>query len=128
MKYILILLGLYGAYHYAGKKIDVPEPLAYAKKHPQAKWAPALDYYAGLYHYQRSDYPKAQQAFTQLLTDYPTCQYAPGALYRLGDAAEFNHDWGAAKEALERYVEEFPQERNADVARKKLDLLKYRHP
>lgn len=128
MKYILIFLGLYGAYYYASQKLPPVDALAIAKKNPQAQWAPALDYYTGLYHYQRSDYPKAQTAFTQLLTDYPTSQYAPGALYRLGDAAEFNHDWTTAKEALERYIDEFPNERNSELARKKLDLLKYKHP
>ena len=45
-------------------------------------WIPAfgIDYYVGLAYYQRAEFPKAQAAFQQLLTDYPTGPYAANGL------------------------------------------------
>ncbi len=127
-KIIFVLLLLYGGYYYASRRYEFHDTLAFAKRHPQAKWAPAVDYYVGLIYYQRSDYAGAQEAFTQLLTDHPTATYAPKALLRLGDAAENNHDWETAKSALGRYVEEYPDGKEIELARKRLEILKYQHP
>ena len=127
-KTVFILLALYGAWYYASRHFEFHDTLTYAKKNPQARWAPAVDYYVGLVYYQRAQYDKAQEALTQLLTDYPTCQYAASALVHLDDAAEYSHDWEVARSALKRYVEEYPHEGDIEVMRKRLELLNYQHP
>lgn len=128
MRYLLILAGLYGAYYYASRHFEFHDTLVYAQKNPQEKWSPAVEYYVGMAYYQRADYPKAQEAFTQLLTAHPTAYaYLPKTLIRLSDAAEYNRDWDTAKQALSQYLEQFPEGKDAEMARKRLELLKYRH-
>ncbi len=127
-KFLIIVLALYGACYYVGSNYHPHDALAYAKKHPQAKWAPAADYYVGFAYYQRGRYEPAQEAFNQLLMDYPTCQYVPKALVYLSDVQETNHDWEAAKSSLTRYAEDFPNGADISLVTKRLELLKYRHP
>ncbi len=127
-KYLIAVALLYGGYYYYTRYVSVGDPVEFAKAHKQESWAPALEYYSGIIYYQRSEYPKAQAAFAQLLKDYPTGQYTAKALLKLSDAAEYNRDWDVVKESLVRYLDEFPHEKDIDHARKKLDLVKYQHP
>lgn len=128
MKWMFILLAMFGGYYYVSNHFEFHDTLVYAKKHPDPKWSPAIEYYVGTIYYQRESYQKAQEAFTQLLTDYPTAQYAPSALVRLSDAAQHNGDWGVAKDALTRYIEEYPDGKDLQVVQKRLELVKYKHP
>lgn len=125
--YVLIVLALAGSYYFITRKVKLDEPLAYSAKYKNSSWAPAANYYIGLAYYQRSDYPRAQEAFTQLLGNHATSYYAPQGLMYLADAAEENRDYATAKEALARYLEEYPEGKEKDRAAKKLELLRYRH-
>ena len=116
---------LYGAYWYASR-YDFSDTLGYARKHPPASWAPALDYYVGIAYYQRSDYPKSQEAFTQLLTDFSTGPYAAKGLLRLSAAAEENRDWPVARQSLERFIEEFSDHKDKKLAEQRLEVIKFR--
>ena len=127
-KVIIVLLVVWGAFYYVGHHYDLNDTLKWAKKNRQSPWAPKVDYYVGLIYYQRSQFGPAQEAFTQLLTDFPTAQYAPKALIRMADAAESNLNWEAAKGALSRYLEEYPEGQDLEIAKKRLDILKYQHP
>ena len=127
-KYLIGLALLYGGYYYYTRYVSVGDPIEFAKAHKKEDWAPAVEYYAGIVYYQRSDYPKAQAAFTQLLADYPTGQYTAKALLKVTDAAENNRDWETAKSSLVRFLDEFPGDKETDFARKKLELMKYQHP
>ena len=120
-----VVLG--AAWHWTGG-FDSTKMLEQAKKNPQASWAPTLDYYVGIANFQKSNYPKCQEAFTQLLTDHPTSQYTARALARQADCAEYNRDWETAKTASGRYLEEFPDGKAYENMKKKLELLKYNHP
>lgn len=125
--YTIIVLTILGCYYYVSRKVKLEEPLAYAAKYKDKSWAPAADYYIGLAYYQRSDYPNAQIAFTQLLTDHATSQYAPRGLMFLADAAEGTNDWDSAKAAMVRYLDEYPEGKDKDRAAKKLEMLRYKH-
>jgi TolA-binding protein len=127
MKFLLVVLGLYGAWWYVSKHYEYHDTLAYAKKNPASAWAQPTDYYVGLAYYQRADYPHAQEAFTQLLTDYPTGHYQASGLFYLEDAAEYNRDWETANTMAKQYVEDFPDGKYVDVMRKKVELLHYQH-
>ena len=127
--YIVVVCLIYGLYYLGSKNVHGPQDaLVYAQKHPDPKWSPRIDYWVGMYYYHRGDFPKAQEAFTQLLTDYPTGQYAADGLQLLGFAAEENHDWAPAKGALYRYIQEYPDGKERAVVDKKLELIKYHHP
>lgn len=125
--YVLIVLALAGSYYYVTRKVKLDDPLAYASKYKSQSWSAAADYYIGVAYYQRSDYPKAQAAFTQLLADHATSYYVEKGLMYLADVAEENRDYGAAKEALAVYLDQYPEGKEKDRASKKLDLLRYKH-
>jgi TolA-binding protein len=121
----LIVFGLivYGAWWYATHKFNYADTMTYAQKHPEAKWAPTVEYGIGMAYYQRADYPKAQETFTQLLTDFPTSQYTARALLRLSEAAEENRDWDTAKQTLDRFLTDFPDDPDRNIAQKRRELL-----
>lgn len=127
MKKILFVVALlYGTYWYASRHYNFADTLVYAKKNPQAKWAPAADYYVGLVYYQRAEYVKAQEAFTQLLTDYSTGPYTAKGLMRLAASAEENRDFEVARQSLTRFLEEFPDHKDRKVAERRLEYIKFK--
>lgn len=125
--YVLIVLAISGSYWYVTRKVELDEPLAYAAKYKHKGWSAAADYYIGIAYYQRSDYPRAQAAFEQLLTHHATSHYVPRSLMYLADSAERNNDWSKVKEALYRYTEEFPEGKDIERAKSKLDYVRYKH-
>ncbi len=125
-KWIAVAAALYGTYWYASNHFNFSDTLVYARKNPQASWAPAADYYVGMVYYQRADYPNAQIAFTQLLTDYTTGPYTARGLQRLTTVAQENRDYAAARQSLERFIEEFPNHRDRQNAEKRLEIIKFK--
>lgn len=125
-KLIIVAAVLYGTYWYASNRFNFADTLAYAKKNPQASWAPAVDYYVGMVYFQRAEYPKAQEAFTQLLTDYSTGPYTAKGLLRLATVAEENKDWQVARQSLERFIEEFPEHKDKQIAAQRLEIIKFK--
>lgn len=128
MKWLIAVGVLVYGVRYAGAHYHLHDALAYAKAHPESRKAPAIDYYVGLVYYQRSEYQQAQEAFTQLLTDYPTAQYLPKALLRLEDSAENDKDWDTAKMAASTYVQNYPDQPDFQLMKSRLDMLNYQHP
>ena len=122
-KFYFFVVVVSGVWWYASRRFNFAEAMTYAQKHPAASWAPQVEYSVGMVYYQRADYPKAQEAFTQLLTDFPTGQYEARGLLRLSEAAEENRDYPAAKDALARYIEEFPDGPDRALAEKRKELF-----
>ena len=127
-RFLIVVLALYGGYYYASKRYEFHDTLIYAQKHPNKAWSGPVQYYIGLAYYQRTDYPKAQEAFTKLLELDPTGYYTPKVLIHLDDVAQYNRDWDTAKAALSRYIEEYPAGKKIELAKQRLDMLRYRHP
>ena len=124
MKKFLFFGGLiYGLWWYATHKFNFADTMVYARKHPSASWAPAVEYSVGMVYYQRADYPKAQEAFTQLLTDFPTGYYQAKGLLRLSEVAEENRDYATAKDAVDRFLTEFPNHTDRYTAQRRKELL-----
>ena len=122
-KLLFLLLAIGGAWQYAAHHFDFSDVMAYAKKNPGASWAPAVEYSVGMIYYQRSDYPKAQETFTQLLTDFPTGQYEAHGLLRLSEVAEDDRDYETARQTLDRFLAEFPDHPDRMMAQKRRELL-----
>jgi outer membrane protein assembly factor BamD (BamD/ComL family) len=122
-KVYLLLLIVGGVWWYAAHRFNFSDIMEYAKKNHGASWAPAVEYSVGMVYYQRADYPKAQETFTQLLTEYPTGQYEARALLRLSDAAEENRDWPTAKQTIDQFLTEFPDHPSRQLAEKRKELL-----
>jgi TolA-binding protein len=127
MKYILFVLALAGGYYYLSQHASLESGLQYVGQHKGAAWAPRANFTIGLIYHQREDYGKAEAAFTQLLTDYPTGQFLASGLFYLEDSAEYVHDWDTAKTALDRYIEECPDGDRISLVRQRRDLLHYHH-
>ena len=125
-KLAVVLAVLYGMQWYVSRHFRLEDTLVYARKNPQASWAPALDYYVGIIYYQSTEYAKSQEAFTQLVTDYSTSPYVAKGLIRLSLAAEENRDWPMARQSLERFIEEFPDDKKRRFAEQRLVLIKFK--
>lgn len=124
MKKLVVLAALaYGAYWYASRHYRFDQTLAYAKKNTGKSWAPAAEYYTGLVYLHRAEFPKAQEAFTQLLTDHATSQYAPKALLRQSEAAMENRDWETAKLAADQFLRDYPDHPGARLMEKRKETL-----
>jgi TolA-binding protein len=125
IKWGFIVLALYGGYYYFGRHVSLDSSLRYVSRNKGASWAPRANYVIGFLYHQREEHDKAKAAFTQLLTDYPTCQFAAPGLFYLEDSAESTRDWQTAKEALERYLEEHPDGKKIEIMRKRREMLRY---
>lgn len=125
-KLLFVVAVLYGTYWYASRHYNFADTLVYAKKNPQAKWAPAAEYYVGLVYFQRAEYPKAQEAFTQLLTSASTGPYTAKGLMRLAASAEENRDFEVARQSLTRFLEEFPDHKDKKIAERRLEYIKFK--
>ena len=122
-KIYLLILSVWGVWWYASHKFNFGDTLEYAKKNHGASWAPSVEYSVGMVYYQRADYPKAQEAFTQLLTEYPTGQYEERTLLRLSETAEKNLDFDTAKQTIEQFLTEFPDSPDRYMAERRKELL-----
>jgi outer membrane protein assembly factor BamD (BamD/ComL family) len=122
-KFLLVVAACAGVWWYASHRFDFADVMTYARKNPSAGWAPAAEYSVALVYYQRADYPKAQAAFTQLLTDYPTGQYEARALLRLSETAEQNNDIPAARLAVDQYLTDFPEGPDRVLVQRRKELL-----
>ena len=93
--------------------------LAIAHNHQKSYWASPLDYWVALICYQRSNYPGTQKALTQLVTDDPKGPYTARSLLRLSEVDMETHDWPSAREALDRFLQDFPDDPNRSIAEKR---------
>lgn len=125
-KLVVAAAVFYGVYWYASNKFSFENTLAYARKNPQASWSAAAEYYVGMVYYQRADYPKAQETFEQMLVVHSTGPYSARALLRLASAAEENRNYQVARDSLQRFLDEFPNEKNRSVAEQKLEVIKFK--
>ncbi len=125
-KLMFVFALLYGTYWYASNRFNFSDTLVYAKKNQYASWSQGTYYYVGLVYYQRAEYAKSQEAFTQLVTDFSTGPYLAKGLVRLSQVAEENRDWPVARQSLERFIEEFPDHKDKPSAIQRLDLIKFK--
>jgi tol-pal system protein YbgF len=95
----------------------------FVARNPQHELAPNAMYWLGEAHYVRRDYPAALAAFEALLRDYPGNRKTPDALLKVGYCQAELKRTGAARAALTRVVQEFPDSQAASEARARLDRL-----
>ncbi|MFA6030617.1 MAG: tetratricopeptide repeat protein [Elusimicrobiota bacterium] len=119
---VLVIFGVgYIRSHYTFHDVVV-----YNQKHPDPRRSPQVAYYVGMTTFLRSDFPTATEAFTQLLTDYPTCQYAPKALLRLGTIYSEQQKWEDARIQFQRYIEEYPSGPDIETVKNKYEFIKFK--
>lgn len=124
---VLVIAAVWYGWQRYGGVVTANDPLAYTAEHKNEKWADEANYYTGVYYYSRSDYPKAQRAFSQLLADQATSQYVEKGLMYLADTAEQNREFGTARDALVKYLEDYPQGKERERAKSKLEFIQYKY-
>jgi len=127
IKFLVLVLVLGGGFYYLTRSASLDSGMELVARHKDATWAPRANYAIALVYHQRGEYPKSQEAFTQLLTDYPTCQFAASGLFYLEDAAEYNHDWDTVKSALDRYASDYPDGPDFMLMQKRREVLRAQH-
>lgn len=125
-RFVLFLILLVGGGVYVRKHYGLRDALAYARRHPDPELSPKIAYYAGMAYYLRDRYPEAEEAFTQLLSDYPTSYYAPKALLRSGTIYTSQNRWAPAREVYQRYMDEFPEGPDTGIVRTRYEAIKFR--
>ncbi|MDD5629936.1 MAG: tetratricopeptide repeat protein [Elusimicrobia bacterium] len=127
IKYLVVVLAVAGGFYAVSRHASLESGLQYVSQNKGAFWAPRASFTIGFIYYQREDYSKAKEVFTQLLTDYPTCQFAARGLFYLEDSAESIRDWDTAKAAADRYIEEHPTGDRIELMRRRQQMLRYQH-
>lgn len=125
-RWFIVLAILVGGAYYLRTHYYLIDLLDYVRSNPDSIAAlPMTDYYVGMSYYMREKYEPASRAFQQLLEDYPTSQYAEPALFRLGGSYEEMRNWKGAREAYEKYMEQFPAGKESALVHGKYDHIKF---
>ena len=117
---------LYGAYWYASRRWDFKDTLVLTHKNPSKSWSAPANYWIGMVYYQRADYEMADQAFAQLLVDHSTSTYVPKTLLRRSEVAISRRDWPTARESLERFLNDYPDDKQRNIAEQRLEVVKFK--
>ena len=126
-KKFFIWLGiLIAGFVFVTQTYTLDDVLGYAAKNPHKPSSERIAYYVGAIHFQKSQYPEALRAYEQVLTDFPTGQYAPKALFRKGTMHLSLNQWSLARESYERYMKEFPAGEDLESVQKKYEYVKFK--
>jgi TolA-binding protein len=125
-KFFIIVAVLSAAVWYVTKYYDVQDALKYAQEHRDLGKEPKVEFYIGSLYYLRSDYPHAIEALLPMLQAYPTCQYAPKALLRLGNSYQYSQKWDGAREAFNIYLQYFPKGPEIEAVKAKMEIIKFK--
>lgn len=125
-RFLIFLMVFISAVYYLKSHYYLIDLLDYVERHPNSLAAfPVTDYSIGMVYYMRERYAPAAQAFSQLLTDYPTSQFTEDTLLRLGESYESIRQWPRAREAYQQYMDQFPQTKTFPVVQRKYERIKF---
>lgn len=125
-KFFLWVFGIAVVTGYVYKNYTFKDVLAYENRNQNWTWGPKVDYYIGMGYYTREQFDNAAFAFDQLLTNYPTCHYAPYALYRTGASYQNLNNFEKAREAYQKYMELYPQGKEIELVNKKFEYIRWK--
>ncbi|MFH1619411.1 MAG: tetratricopeptide repeat protein [bacterium] len=118
---ILTAAALWAWDHYSSKDL-----LNWSQNKADSPLSEKIDYYVGMYHYAKNENGMAAEAFSQLLTGHATSQYAPEALFKRGQAYRNMRQYDRALEDFSRFLKLYPEHKDAVIARRNEETLKYR--
>jgi len=125
-RFLILLMAVIAAGIYIKSHYFLVDILGYVERHPDSLAAfPVTDYSVGMVYYMRGRYDPAIQAFSQLLTDYPTSQFTEGALLHLGESYETVRNWPKARESYQQYMEQFPLGKTYGVVQHNYERIKF---
>lgn len=122
-KLVALAVLIWAVWWYASRHLALDSIMEYAHKHREASWSPGLVYTIATAYYGREDYGRAQKAFTQLIEDDPKGTHTGRAMLRLADSQRETRDYTGARETLNRFLEEFPDDSDRVMAQRRRDEL-----
>ena len=125
-KFFIWLFVLVAAFVFVTKTYTLDDVLAYADKNPHRPSSEKIAYFVGAIHFQKSEYPQALKAYEQVLTDFPTGQYAPKALFRKGTMHLSLNQWTLARESYELYMKDYADGEDIEAVKKKYEYVKFK--
>ena len=125
-KYTIALAIMLGGFYYVRNHYDYDDLLKVAAKDEGNPRSEQIEYYVGTMYYSRSDFPRAEKAFDQLLLSHPTSYYAPKALMRLGLTYTEQNKWPQAREAYFKYLTYFPDHESKNTVEKRWEAVKFK--
>ena len=126
MRYIIVIVALAFGFQYFKKSYDLGDAYKWAQARPYHETRAKAIYYVGMAYYLKDDHEGTITAFNQLLADHPTCQYAPKALFRLGNAQRDLHHFEEARSAYEKYIEQFPSGSDIQAVQNNYEFVKFK--
>ncbi|MBI5200902.1 MAG: tetratricopeptide repeat protein [Elusimicrobia bacterium] len=115
-----------GTAYYINTHYTFEDVLKYSQTHPSKDYSPMIVYYTGMSQFMQDKHDGAITSFQQLLADYPTCQYAPIAMVRLGSSLMERNRYAEAREIFEKYFEEFPNDKHKKTVEDKYEYIKFK--
>ncbi len=122
-KLVIAALGAYGLWYFAAPYATAARVLGWAHKHPDQTVAVDAYYVIGWRYYADGDYPKAQETLGIFVADFPAGPHTERALLHLADAAQQNRDFQAARDALDRFLKDYPDSPERTLAQHRRDEL-----
>ncbi|MBI5597532.1 MAG: tetratricopeptide repeat protein [Elusimicrobia bacterium] len=122
--FVLAVIG--GGIWYVNNKVSLDDAFRWSLAVKEHDSRARAIYYVGMVSYMKDDNAKAAEVFSRLLADHPTCQYAPKTLVRLGGVYRQMNQWGEARTAYERYMEEFPNGPDISIVQNNYEYVKFR--
>lgn len=95
----------------------------FLEDYPSSRLAANAHYWIGETWYSKGKYKKAKENFLSVLKDYKGSNKESGAALKLGYTFIAMEEWGFAKKTLQDVVKFFPDTRESDLAKKKLESI-----
>jgi outer membrane protein assembly factor BamD (BamD/ComL family) len=122
-RFIVVGLVVAGLWWYGSSRVSTETVLDWAHRNPARPSAAAVYYFIGWVYYAQSDYPKAQATLGAFVADFPPGPNTERALLRLADAADQNRDYAASRDALDRFLKDYPDSPEHSLAEQRRGAL-----
>lgn len=96
----------------------------YLSQFPKSNLAPDAKYWMGECYYSKADYPKAIEAFDRFVTEHPQSDKSSSGLLKIGFSYIEIKNKETARLYLKKVVEQYPNSKEAVLAKNKLSSLK----
>jgi tol-pal system protein YbgF len=97
---------------------------AFLKQYPNTDLSDNAQFWIGETYYVKKDYEKAILEYEKVIVKYPEGDKVPAALLKQGLAFQELGDRANARNLFRRVVDRYPQSEQAEIAKKRLDLIK----
>jgi len=97
---------------------------AFLKQYPNTELSGNVQFWIGETYYQKKDFEKAILEYEKVITKYPESGKMPAALFKQALAFMELGDKTNAKNLLRKVIERYPHSEQAEMAKKKLEIIK----